>query len=220
MDRTTLKILGIDPAPGKESVVYDGKKFLSFDYKELKRYLFAHKEPLLICWDAPLGVDVEESLTMKRVEKELRALKPPKGINVLPFATCPHWTISQYLFGLPNICGCEPKAKLITSFCASLEKLNIIEVHPALSMWLWLRDKDLNWHYKGNRVKKSEVKKRIVEIVKALSQKFREIAFPKIENDDQLDAFVAWLLGYFFIHEPTHVEFTGSTKEALLIPAV
>ncbi|BCD62309.1 hypothetical protein NitYY0826_C1185 [Nitratiruptor sp. YY08-26] len=149
-----LKILGIDPAPGKKSLIYDGNSFQALGYQKLKRYIFSFKQPLLIAWDAPLGVDVEYSLTIKQIERELRKeLKPPRGISILPFANCPHWTISQFLFGLPSIHPeHKPFATLITSFEQHIEEINLLEVHPALSMWLWLKDElpcMFNWRYKG-----------------------------------------------------------------------
>ena len=65
-----MKILGIDPAPGKESLVFDGKEFI--DYcpqknkncaKELKKYineLQEVKNSIFIAWDAPLSAAIDE----------------------------------------------------------------------------------------------------------------------------------------------------------------
>jgi len=53
-----MRVLGIDPAPAKDSVMFDGKEFQHFSPKQLKEHidgLSKQEELLFIAWDAPLS---------------------------------------------------------------------------------------------------------------------------------------------------------------------
>ncbi|BCD62306.1 hypothetical protein NitYY0826_C1182 [Nitratiruptor sp. YY08-26] len=43
---------------------------------------------------------------------------------------------------------------------------------------------------------------------------------PAIQNDNELDAFVAWLIAWQFVFMPEEVEFRGNVKEAILLPKI
>ena len=259
-----MKVIGIDPAPAKETVIYDGEKFIEVPAIELKKeYLDKLEECTLICWDAPLtGMASEKAirnfqqylealaklknkkkpkwspLEARIIEKYIALQDPttiPKGISTLPYTGCSHWAITQHCFGLPLI-NDEFKPpetlktfKLITSQ-NELEKLssnkkNIVEVHPALALWLWLKDnvnvKD--WNYKGGKEKKkknSEDPKKIVQkLTIELNSCLRIKTEVNIEKDDYLDAYVAWLLGTLWLKEKVILVGNKNTG-AMLLPKV
>ena len=58
-----MKVLGIDPAPAKDSVIFDGNEFQHFSPKQLKEHidrLSMQEESLFIAWDAPLSAAMDE----------------------------------------------------------------------------------------------------------------------------------------------------------------
>lgn len=246
-----MKVIGIDPAPSKKTVIYDGKKFIEVLPAELKVYLKEFQEDTLICWDAPLTGGMPEKFKggynpffQRKIEqlinkkiKKLNDNKEVKGISTIGYAGCPHWAITQHCFGLPLI-NDEFKPKRQTTFelitsqnereKLSSKKNYIVEVHPALALWLWLKDSDvMNWNYKGSSRKdnnisennQSENKTKIFnELAKKLFDKFgkpKAIIEPKNEKggkykveaekkpknmtDDHLDAYIAWLLGALWL---------------------
>jgi len=230
-----MLVLGIDPAPSKKSIVYDGEVFHHFDILELQDYLNAIKEKhsdIFISWDAPLSAALKKenfSLSIRKIEsffyrqsKTAQALNAgkgiPKGISTLGFSGCPHWTISQYLFGLPILNPSLQNScvyKLLMSN-AELEQngLHITEAHPALSMWILLKDelKDenafaLSWQYKGNSAKDTLLRRDIL-IKKILEHSLSKNVLSQrveIKSDDELDAFVCWLIAKHFVMRKTEV---------------
>lgn len=160
-----IKIIGIDPAPGKKSCVCDphgvvnnlNSVFQMHDQESLYGKLKSLKNdspevPVLICWDAPLTAkrnleseDVQKGdFTMRDIEKKYRAQKLPKGISVLPYCSAPHWTFSQFCLGLPQVGGAmkgvEPLFPLITSDQEreNIKLTSVVEVHPAVALHVWL----------------------------------------------------------------------------------
>ena len=114
-NKAKIKVIGIDPAPGKGSLLFDGEQYSShLKPDELKNEL-AKSDPVLICWDAPLtgpGVFNNGRFTQRPIEKYLREqlglnkkLKNNKaqGVSVQGYAGCQHWTISRYIFGFPRL---------------------------------------------------------------------------------------------------------------------
>jgi len=218
-----MRVLGIDPAPAKDSIIFDGKEFQHFSPKQLKEHidrLSMQEGSLFIAWDAPLSAAIDKdnfSLTIRKIERFFnrngryaKKLHIPEGISTLGFSSCPHWTLSQYLFGYPVI---NPH------FCRNIEfelvmdnevLINngvghyITEIHPALSMWILLKDIiddplfSTSWKYKGdssvNTKKRSHI---IVEYLFSLEfvQDYIDVAVVSIATDDELDAFVCWLMG-------------------------
>ena len=54
-----MQVIAIDPAPKKDSTVFDGAAFLEMDAPQLRRFLQApeHQIPeTLVCWDAPRAI--------------------------------------------------------------------------------------------------------------------------------------------------------------------
>lgn len=270
-----MKVIGIDPAPAKDTVIYDGEKFMTKDAVALKKYLDDEVgEDTLICWDAPLtGMASKDAVCkfegyLKKWAESKKKKKPkwsplearilekyivlrsdiPKGISTNSFSQCPHWTISQYCLGLPLI-NDEFKPpetlktfKLITSQ-NEREKLfsnkkNIVEVHPALALYLWLKeekpikdDLTFDWDYKKNKktfntlveqlFKKPEKPQAIIEPEDKENGKYKVSAIEdKVEKtmtDDHLDAYIAWLLGTLWLKNEVILVGNKNTG-AILLP--
>lgn len=223
-------VIGIDPAPSKKSTVFDGKEFHSFSHTKLKDYLdiLGAKNNVLICWDAPLSFSLD-NITEKtspffkrKIEyffSQERGYKTPPGISVLGYAGCPHWAITQYLLGYPKISGFEkdfnPPFKLIFN---KEEKVSnsIIEVHPAVAIWLWLKDdiKLNNWSYK--KKKNESIRNTLIKVLKDKNIIPQNL---EIKSDDELDAYIAWKLGIEWINNKGEVEILGNNETgSFLLP--
>ena len=115
---TVPRVISIDPAPAKPSTVFDGVCYSRKSASKLRHYLeeIACEGPdTLICWDAPLTGPVNSvrpgscryDFTKRPIERFFSlaetGLKAPKGISVLGYGACPHWTISRSLLGLPTV---------------------------------------------------------------------------------------------------------------------
>ena len=169
-----MKVIGIDPAPSKKSIVFDGDDFRELTPLELKEYIdkvAKEHNSLFVSWDAPLSAAIDKdnfSLTIRKIERYFnrlgryaKELGIPEGISTLGYSGCPHWTMSQYIFGLPILNSSlqsSSKFKLVMNEAEiKTNGLYITEIHPALSMWILLKDK-LNdnplfknsWKYKGD----------------------------------------------------------------------
>jgi len=226
-----LKLLGIDPAPSKQSVVFDGEQFFSLEPFALKPFLEdVVDNNTFISWDAPLGDDFSASLSYKPIEKILNTKnsyidgkKPPRGISTLPFASCPHWSISQYVLGYPivnnELINKEKlKYRLVQSNDdTTKEKPNLFETHPAYSLWVFLKDDLENFKYKG-----SKESKLIFEQIKEIlfeKEVFKKYSYIKnyIDNDDKLDSFLAYVNLELFLEKRAFV-YGSATMGAMLLP--
>lgn len=252
-----MKVIGIDPAPSKKSVIYDGEKFIEKKAVELKEYLdelIESNDNALICWDAPLTggsptnfnqeIEKYNPFYQRKIEQLINKEIPKvEGISTLPYAGCSHWAITQHCFGLPLI-NDEFKPENQTPFKLipnqdkqekPFEGKHIVEVHPALALWLWLKDSKVeDWNYKKSPRKSKETsennppksKKDILEeLTSKLSDKITkdfssfEILKIKIKNDDHLDAYVAWLLGTLWLKDEVILVGNKNTG-AMLLPNV
>lgn len=211
MDRVPL---GCDVAPRKGGDLFDGKKFVQLTPQELVNHFSAlrSRPEFVVAWDAPLTgppdpagrLTSAQDLTMRPIEGFFRSadwdFRPPKGISVLPYSGCPHWTITQRVIGLPRVGPhAHDLADLPFRLLCSQDDLGmpsstrpaVVEVHPAVAIWLWCRDADVRpevWAYKRNPA-------RVRKLWKLLCERIEEAnRLPVPENDDQLDAEVAWLL--------------------------
>lgn len=233
-----MKVIGIDPAPGKKSTICQISKSGQIEFNqlsagELHDFLDSPAKDTLICWDAPLtmgdssNISAEGVFTRRKIEKVFASgdLKAPKGISVLGYCGCPHWTISQFLLGYPKIYPADNSSrdfKLIHS-CEDMKDRKkgpyLAEVHPAVALWFWyvdyykiVDDNALNLKYKN--IKKSESK--IELLINLCNAKFGA-DLPANTTDDQLDAWVAWKLGDLLIKDHENqtktVDFLGSEKE-------
>jgi len=238
-------VLGIDPAPAKKTVIFDGKEFIIKDHNELIEYLKDHKN-VLICWDAPLTgphgckKNVTNAFSQRPIEAFFTRshkkydFKVPKGISVMGYSGCPHWAITKSVLGLPIIGKYEQEIKmpfmLITSKEENIIK-SVVEVHPAVAIWLWCKEdlpKEMTWLYKSDRVtfgiilEKLATKKIISTEIKNMFDAILEKNKAKIP-DDYLDAYIAWYLGNQFLHNtPIHpVALIGNVNTgAWLLPNI
>ncbi len=241
-----MKVLGIDPAPSKNSVVFDGDTFKEFSPRELKDYIediTKSNSSLFISWDAPLSAAIDEenfSLTIRKIERFFnrlgryaKGLEIPEGISTLGYASCPHWSISQYIFGLPII---SPSFQHSSRFKLIMNEddiesrgLYITEIHPALSMWILLKDRfkknkhfENSWKYKGDN-KEETIKKRTYLIAELLKLDIVKKELPKnrliIDSDDKLDAFVCWLMATLLVKKDKSAKIYGNNLDgSFLLP--
>lgn len=222
-----MKIIGIDPAPSKNSTVYDGESFKEFKPHELIKYVkcLEIKNDVLIAWDAPLtgpGEDVDGDFYYRPIERKLTALiKNIDGVSVRPYAGCPHWAITKATLGYPILSQREKLDNYPFMMISSPEKkgLNLVEVHPAVALYYWIGD--CIQKYKG--INKSEERTAVNYNYGALKEKLEshtDINFPDVkENNDNLDAFVAYLLGYLWLNDKEKVKLYGNNNAgSMLLP--
>ncbi|PHN00745.1 DUF429 domain-containing protein [Flavilitoribacter nigricans] len=155
-----------------------------------------------------------------------------KGISVGNYSSLPHWTITKRLFGLPimgKYCKKELPFKHIHSEVEIVNTINnyIVEVHPGLAIWVWLNkkwDEDYNWQYKGEKSTLFQIKEDLnhllfeeIKVNSSLKPKFEEI-----DDDDKLDSFIAWLLGYLWLRDSRGLVNVIGNQEtgSFLLPAM
>ena len=215
------RVIAIDPAPSKPSTVYDGKEYLSKTAEQFREFvdqISGEGPETLLCWDAPLtgpanpvcAGSIPYDLTKRPIERFF-STKTPKGISVLGYGTCPRWTISRSLLGLPRVGSfdapeCQLPFHLITEpGCRDRQRLGIVEIHPALGAWLWCRGKrepDANWKYKGSDIPKPErihVLQEMWEIILQRANLPEDLRPPN--SDDEFDAAVGYVLGAMFMRD-------------------
>jgi hypothetical protein len=235
------KILGIDPAPKKKTTVFDGESFKDLYPHELKELLVEEKEsprPSLLCWDAPLldlgegevlssfeGEDEPEGLYNRPIDKFLQKEYFPQndsgkktgGVSVRAYAGCPHWTITKYCLGLPKVGDLDRSETPFDLVCNKEDvqqtHKRVAEVHPAVAIYFWCGEKLPK--YKGNNTDIS-----IQELWEKLKDNeaaplFEDLDMP--ENDDRLDALIAYLLGWCLLHDPERVSFIGDRKKGSIL---
>jgi hypothetical protein len=240
--KKNIKVIGIDPAPGKPSTYFDNitGKTEQLEFPDLKKRLTElqnQEGKILICWDSPITIPLDNdniSLTDRTIEKFLRdKTKNKNGVSVLPYSSCPHWTISRHMIGLP-IMGDYEKNEIPFKIVTTSEKIehSIVEVHPAVAIYFWLV-KDFK-QYKGSKPKELRKKENWADIKRknaiANWEKLKEIkciknisdlAKVEITTDDELDAVVAYLLGILWIEKKECVRMLGNEKTGMmLIPYV
>jgi hypothetical protein len=168
---------------------------------------------VLIAWDAPLTgprdpdkpFTNDQDLTIRSIEKFFRKggpLDPPKGIATLGYGSCPHWTITRALLGLPRVGQYDAKAGLPFNLVTDDEDRpnegrHVVEVHPAVALWLWCKadgyDGD-SWQYKG--AKKDAICRQ--ELSRLMSRRIQRAEVLRA-NDDEFDAWVAWHLAHSWL---------------------
>ena len=160
-----MRVVAIDPAPAKESTMYSAEGgFRSVPASEMRGVLEDLASPVLLCWDAPLTGprSVEEAgsgdgdFSQRRLDsffaRKETGFKTPKGISVLPYAGCPHWTISRSVLGLPRVGPWDAdfdrlpfhllpgNAREASGVAVSqLTRSCAVEIHPAVAAWLWCK---------------------------------------------------------------------------------
>ncbi|WP_026232045.1 hypothetical protein [Neolewinella persica] len=173
----------------------------------------------------------------------------PSGIFVGHYTGVPHWAISQYMLGYPNVGGkmgvSRNDYKLISEQPHNNQLLqdSVVEVHPALSAYLWVKDSEdgkkvKSWRYKTNKkvqddqirnltpsgfyslLRKELKEKTNIQLPLCLSEwrKDKKSIQDRKITDDEFDAFVAWLLGRIWL-DSNNVELAGNAATgSWLIP--
>jgi hypothetical protein len=200
-DAKRWHVIGIDPAPTKPTVLYDGTAFGSVKPQKIREYIIdAEKKSssLLIAWDAPLSFRGSDFYD-RPVEKAVRAWVKvqianrrvsAKAINARAFAGLAHWAITCFTLGLPF--GEPPCGLALLPGIPTQEQIGLfaIEVHPAVAMgakWISMQFSDPFPRYKGNPTACAEIAQRLCFPIDAGV------------NDDRLDAYVAYWLGQLFL---------------------
>ena len=205
---------------------------------------------MLVCWDSPLTgppagfLDLmppdelseptsgPNPYTQRLIDRELnsKSLKTPQGISTLPYSQCSHWALSRSLLGLPRVgpydCTDNLPFELLTEdVVPARDGRYILEVHPAVAIWLWLDDDPAgdraSWQYKSGT---KEEKRRVLE---EMWKAFRKLScvgsvlrdeekFPMTpgENhtDDHLDAMVSYVLGKLWLSGDNSVRLYGNAN--------
>jgi predicted RNase H-like nuclease len=250
-----VRIIGIDVAPARGGHIYEGgDTVLELLPDRFEEYIdrVARDRDVLIAWDAPLTgcrslTTGCRSLTRRLIEEffdtdkfkfkghHVNPFKAPAGISVQGYSGCQHWTVSQYMVALPRIgryhSEVKPPFNLIVRDVDRLTSgRNIVEVHPAVAIWLWCREsrigQDPSWLYKRGPAKRDTCE----ALWGILQVKFREefpalntLRFGKnrdfVPNDDELDAIAAWLLASCWLNQKHGVSLLGDDETgSFLLP--
>jgi hypothetical protein len=154
------RILGIDPGPSasKGLAIFDPereeKHFHKVRAAAAREWVRAERHrcdalgrPLVIGWDAPLGVDFAFSYTQRRVEKYLVSGEFTKqfgnllgpAVAVQGYSGCLHWTLSLDVFGRPapdhRVSTPDDRLPLLAPI-APFDCSGVVETHPALALAL------------------------------------------------------------------------------------
>lgn len=251
-----LLILGIDPAPSKrgnavvqiniQAGVAHIRPPIQWTHAETRTQLLDLKtshQYVLLAWDAPLtgpadlNTPGEQDFTQRRLEKVVLQSKPkpPAGISVQGYSGCQHWTISQWLFGLPQVQpNFEPlnDFELVTEDVGGLPERSLVEVHPAVALWQWLKDEypkndeDFFCYKKSSR--RGIYSQRREKLIQMLATRWRrqldlEVTDNVIEaakdSADHFDALIAAVLAYAWAVKDGFVHLVGSRATgAWLLP--
>lgn len=234
-----MQVIGIDVAPGKGGHVFDGESLECMSPERLSKYLKEEVgDDVLLAWDAPLTgppdpcelTGDKHDLTIRQIERFFRVKdgeQAPKGISVLEYGRCPHWTISQHMLGLPRVsqwASDKLPFKLVTSDKRPSKGHYIVEVHPAVGLWLWFEEERKNqpWTYKNkkqptedknqptNNKKPYEILRDLADLLSQRMEKTHGIRVkgpdekPDQLDDDVLDAYAAWYLADRWMNDENH----------------
>ena len=111
------------------------------------------------------------------------------AVSVLPFAGCPHWAITCATLGLPFVSESAPRTWKLVERPDEITSPSVIEVHPAVALALMWVERNVPTpmpRYKGDP-------DACAAIATAL-----ELPAEAGEDDDMLDAFIAYQLAVAF----------------------
>ncbi|MFM2248607.1 MAG: hypothetical protein RL071_4682 [Pseudomonadota bacterium] len=152
------------------------------------------------------AVDVDA----KKLVASWSSVLEPKAVGVAAAAQCPHNILSMAVLGLPM--GVPRHGLELLADASALEAGGrwVAEVHPAVALGWWYARQGAGSavrlpRYKGNDDAVDRVRGRLVELLQPLRALIGPEAWAfldsdagggsTLKNDDQLDAWVAWLLG-------------------------
>lgn len=238
-----MKIIGIDPAPAKGLDVFDGND-RRFPLAEAHGFIRRLREAddVLVCWDAPLtgpgaivaegGAPSGSAFSQRPIEqffsRSRHGFKVPPGVSVLGYSGCPHWTISRSFLGYPRVGPYDVPERdlpfrLVATNSAPQFGRWVVEVHPAVAIWLWCRgerEPGAPWKYKGQADLVAEIWEHLVDLA-PFANIFTGSSLTAPISDDQLDARVAYALGRLWLEAPHEVVLLGDLDAGtFLLPQV
>jgi len=224
-----VRIYGVDPAPVGGLDCFNGTNYLhipSVGGREGFEALLGHTDKTLIAWDAPISFDSAVNFYTRPIEQGDSPLRcwltdrvtdgsiEQGAVNICAFAGCSHWSITCDCLGMPY--GQPPQNLRILGLPEQAWQVNetntnfVIEVHPAVSMAIWWVEENIEGafpRYKGNAPQPQEhltgpqrdhlSQQRIWEAL--VRARIADGDTPVPENDNQLDAWVAWKMGVDFL---------------------
>ena len=139
----------------------------------------------------------------------------------MPYAGCPHWAVSRAAVGLPKV-GSFNCPNIPLNLCASGmppgKGKHIVEVHPAVAIWLWCRSNNGQnaWTYKKN----AKIRNDLWDIMMKdpINAIFARSTPPS--NDDEFDAYVAWLLGIRWLMGQGVILLGNAAWGSFLVPSL
>ena len=238
-----MRVVGIDPAPTKGLDTFDGSdRHIPLSGARSFVHSLYSDQGALVCWDAPLtgpptaavfgGEGTGSAFSQRPIEsffsKSGTGFKTPPGISVRPYAGCPHWALSRALLGLPRVGPYDADheqlpLKLVTSGTPPTSGFHVVEVHPAVAIWLWCRerrDSTASWEYKKSASVSDELWNLLLanpDIERVLSGAGGD----RPTSDDVLDARVAYALGRLWLDRSGSVTLLGSADHgSFLLPQI
>jgi hypothetical protein len=223
-------------------VVFDGRD-RHIPLQESRSFIDALKtDPdLLVCWDSPLtgppcsvigGGEADGSAFSQRpiesfFSRAQTGFKTPSGISVRLYSGCPHWALSRSLIGLPRTGPFDEETlpfRLVSDESQRpFRGRCIVEVHPALALWLWCRDDreaDASWEYKKDASVLEDLWHLLLQ-APFVSKVLSNTCTVAPSSDDELDARLAYALGCLWLNEPPSVVLLGDLDNGtFLLPRV
>jgi hypothetical protein len=232
-----LKIIECEP--------HDGLRKRLKDWK--------NEDSVLLAWDAPLtgpadpdsneagapNSELQTDFTTRAIERVYRNddRELDAGISVQGYAGCQHWALSRNLLGLPRVGPYDKKPEdlpfnLLIQKPDNWEGQNVVEVHPALAMWLWLRDEQphIDFRYKTSKGRTAGQRRSIrTKLLEKLLDIWAGMEVPpnmlpsdsdrhKFENSpDLLDALVGAMLAYIWVTRVDDVKLLGDQRKGTFL---
>jgi hypothetical protein len=218
---TGWRVVGVDPAPSKPTVAFDGACFHTMAPDAVDAQIAAltgGHDRVLLLWDAPLQMDpgAYYSRAVDVAAKEMVAswshVLEDKAVGIAAAAQCPHNILSMAVLGLPI--GAPRHGLRLLDDAAALASGGrwVAEVHPAVALGWWYAQPSSGAlrrlpRYKGRVGAVAAVRADLAALLSPQRAFIGAEAWacldpaapggggPAITSDDQLDAWVAWLLG-------------------------
>ena len=209
-----MRVIGIDPAPVKPAVAFDGLDFHVVQPADLRGWVegrLRDQPDTLIAWDAPLAFDPATSFYSRPVDKQLAAAAADEpAVNTAHFANLSHWAVTCHTLGFPF--GNPPcELQLVDAMPEARHGPLLMEVHPAFAIFRWWRagraEGPVPLYKKGGRkVRLSAVEKLLDQVggeLRGLDLLCAGLARGGVPVDDLLDAVVAYEVGCRFLEGAT-----------------
>jgi hypothetical protein len=215
-----VRIYGVDPAPVGGLDCFNGTNYLhipSVGGREGFEALLGHTDKTLIAWDAPISFDRAVNFYTRPIEQGDSPLRcwladrvtdgsiEQGAVNIRAFAGCPHWSITCDCLGMPY--GQPPQNLQILGLPEQAWQVNeanvnfVIEVHPAVSMAVWWIQQQTHEPFPKYKNIPNAQQDAAIQMIWAafVNANLADDNTPVPENDNQLDAWVAWKMSVDFL---------------------